>query len=135
MQYWRAMHGAFKSGNLTDFDDFTEAVKSHNPCVLDSAKKPGLFGALTVRLSPVTLADMQAAFDTLSAARRMEEAGMDRAQAEALAETAREAASASRDDLATKSDLAALEARLTWRIFVVVAGANGLLFAALRLLS
>ena len=39
---------------------------------------------------------------------------------------------------ATKSDLAALEARLTWRMVVitlaVVGFANGLLFAALRLI-
>jgi len=81
------------------------------------------------------LATMQATFDTLTAARRLTDAGMPREQAEAVAETARQAAS--REDLVTKADLKAdlanLEARLTWRIFVVVGVVNGLLFAALKL--
>ena len=47
-------------------------------------------------------------FDTLNAMRRLEEAGMDRAQAEATVETMRDAQA----ELATKSDLAALESRL-----------------------
>ena len=47
-------------------------------------------------------------FDTLNAMRRLEEAGMDRAQAEATVETMRDAHA----ELATKSDLAALESRL-----------------------
>ena len=47
-------------------------------------------------------------FDTLDAMRRLENAGMERAQAEATVETIREAQS----ELATKSDLAALESRL-----------------------
>ena len=51
-------------------------------------------------------------FDTLDAMRRLEQAGMDRAQAEATVETMREAQS----ELATKADLrtdlAALESRL-----------------------
>lgn len=77
---------------------------------------------------------MQTTFDALSAARRMEAAGMAREHAEAVAETAREAAHADRDELATKADLAELETRLTWRIFVVVGAVNGLLFAALKLI-
>lgn len=81
------------------------------------------------------LAVMQATFDTLAAARRLEGVGMNRQQAEAVAETAREAASC--ENLVTKADLKAdladLEARLTWRIFVVVGVVNGLLFAALKL--
>ena len=47
-------------------------------------------------------------FDTLDAMRRLEQAGMERAQAEAAVETMREAQS----ELATKADLAALESRL-----------------------
>ena len=47
-------------------------------------------------------------FDTLDAMRRLEQAGMERAQAEASVETIRDAQS----ELATKADLAALESRL-----------------------
>ena len=47
-------------------------------------------------------------FDTLDAMRRLEQAGMERAQAEATVETIRDAQS----ELATKADLAALESRL-----------------------
>ena len=47
-------------------------------------------------------------FDTLSAARKLEAAGIERRHAEAL----REAATADRDDLATKGDLAVLRADL-----------------------
>ena len=47
-------------------------------------------------------------FDTLDAMRRLEQAGMERAQAEATVETMREAQS----ELATKADLAAVESRL-----------------------
>lgn len=45
---------------------------------------------------------MAAAFDSLTAARRMEAAGMDRAQADAVAEELGEAAGADREDLATR---------------------------------
>lgn len=51
---------------------------------------------------------MNSTFDTLDAMRRLENAGMDRAQAEATVETIREA----QGEFATKSDLAALESRL-----------------------
>ena len=47
-------------------------------------------------------------FDTLDAMRRLEDAGMERAQAEATVETIRDAQA----ELATKADLAALETRL-----------------------
>ena len=47
-------------------------------------------------------------FDTLDAMRRLEQAGMERALAEAAVETIREAQA----ELATKADLAALESRL-----------------------
>ena len=61
-----------------------------------------------------------AAFDTLSTARKLEAAGVERRQAEAhaeaLREAVREAVSADREALATKADLdaklAALETRL-----------------------
>ena len=62
---------------------------------------------------------MAAAFDTLTAARRMEKAGMKREQAEAVAEAVRSAAKADLENLATrgdvatvKSDLAAVKAEL-----------------------
>ena len=47
-------------------------------------------------------------FDTLTAARELEAAGIERRQAQAIAEGMRRAASADRGDLATKADLAAL---------------------------
>ena len=57
-----------------------------------------------------------ATFDTLTTARKLEAAGVERRQAEAHAEALREAVSADRDALATKADLdaklAALETRL-----------------------
>ena len=94
---------------------------------------------------------MIAAFDTLSAARRMEDAGMKREQAEAVAEAVRSAAGADRDDLATKADLADVKAELKAdsaslraelvdrmqsgerRMYAAVFGVGGLLFAALKL--
>ena len=44
-------------------------------------------------------------FDTLDAVRELEAAGFTREQAEATAKTMRDAASASRSDLATRADL------------------------------
>lgn len=80
------------------------------------------------------------AFDSLSAARRLKEAGLEQGPAEAIAETMREATVANREDLATKSDLAALEARLRAemvtignRNLVATLVALGVLFAALKL--
>ena len=46
-----------------------------------------------------------AAFDTLSASRDLEDAGMERRQAEAVAHAVASAGAAGRDDLATKADL------------------------------
>ena len=84
------------------------------------------------------LSAMPVAFDTLSAAKRLADAGIDRDHAEAIAETAREAMDATCGDLVTKKDLkaglAAQDARLTWRMVVIVFGMGGLLFAALRLI-
>ena len=64
-------------------------------------------------------------FDTLSAARKLEAAGVERRQAEAAVSMVRDAVGADRDALATKADLdaklAALEARLTWRLVGIAA--------------
>ena len=73
-------------------------------------------------------------FNPLATARELEAAGIERRQAEAIAEGMREAADAAagadREALATKTDLAevradlaSLEARLTWRL-VGIAAAN-----------
>ena len=73
-----------------------------------------------------------ATFDTLTAARELEAAGVERRQAEAIAEGMRRAAGADRAELATKADLAGvrdelradlagLEARLTWRLVGIAA--------------
>ena len=51
-----------------------------------------------------------AAFDTLETMRDLEAAGVERAQAEAIAGAVRKAAVADRDALATKADIAHLEA-------------------------
>ena len=81
------------------------------------------------------------AFDTLGIARGLEAAGVERRQAEAHAEALRKASTASLEYLATKADLAtlrtevaALEARLTQRLYAVVFAAvlaNGLIAGAL----
>lgn len=79
-------------------------------------------------------------FDSLSAARRLREAGLEQGPAEAIAETMREAAAANREDLATKADVAALEVGLKAemsamgnRVIVIVLIALGTLLAALKL--
>ena len=51
-------------------------------------------------------------FDALTAARELESAGIERRQAEAIAQGMRRAASADREQLATKADLAELRADL-----------------------
>ena len=82
-----------------------------------------------------------AAFDTLEAARRLRDAGLEQDHAEAIASMGREAAQMDRDELATKADLfatrtgleaqlAALEARLTWRMV----GLAALIIAAVKLI-
>lgn len=79
-------------------------------------------------------------FDSLSAARRLKEAGFEQGPAEAIAEMIHEAAAANREDLATKADVAALEVGLKAemsatgnRVIVIVLIALGALFAALKL--
>ena len=83
------------------------------------------------------------AFDTLSVARDLEAAGIERRQAEAHAEALRQAVSADRDELATKADIADLKAdmlKVAIGIAVGVVIANATLtavfvFGALRLLQ
>lgn len=73
-------------------------------------------------------------FDTLAAARELTDAGMDRRQAEAVAAAIR----AGQGDVATKADLATLEARLearlTWRMVLIAGAQAGLIVAPLKLL-
>lgn len=84
-----------------------------------------------------------ATFDALGTAHALEGAGMERRQAEAVAAACRDAAGMHGADVATKADIAAavaplatraelavLEARLTWRVVGIVIGTNGV-FAAL----
>ena len=86
-----------------------------------------------------------AGFDALGAVQALEGAGMDRRQAEAVAAISRAAAESGRGDLAAKADLsaaisklegriAALEARITWRMVAIVGAINALTVALLRLL-
>ena len=67
----------------------------------------------------------EAAFDTLAAARSLKDAGVKPEHAEAIANAVREAANASREELATKSDLTALELRLTNKLYAVAIGIVG----------
>ena len=69
-------------------------------------------------------------FDTLDAMRRLEQAGMERAQAEATVETIREAQS----ELATKADLSDLRSELAAvesRLLVAIAELRADLYRAL----
>ena len=61
---------------------------------------------------------MAAAFDTITAVHRLEDAGLSREAAEAI----------------TAGDLEALEVRMTWRIIGIVIAANVLLLAAFKLI-
>lgn len=93
-----------------------------------------------------------AAFDTLAAAEALQDAGLDAEKAKAIIATARAAAGAGREELATKTDIAdlkvelaelraefkadiaALETRMTWRMMGVMAAllaAQGALIVAL----
>ena len=79
-------------------------------------------------------------FDTLAAAKTLREAGFENRQAEAVAGVMRHAVGADHDTLATKADLAALEARLyraLWMqgagIVAVMAALIAALIAALEL--
>ena len=70
-------------------------------------------------------------FDTLAAARTLENAGMDASQAEAVTETIRTAVD---QNAATKADLGELKEALTWRVFLIVGGLLALATALDRLL-
>ena len=61
-------------------------------------------------------------FDTLTAAKTLRGAEFDERQAEAIATVVRRAPSADRSDLATKADLAELEARITRALWLQAAG-------------
>ena len=74
------------------------------------------------------------AFDTLAASRDLEAAGMERRQAEAVAEVTAQAAGAGRGELATKADLAAGLARLEARMYLALVGVIFAILAADRLL-
>ena len=76
----------------------------------------------------------EAAFDTLAAARALKDAGVEPEHAEAIANAVREAANASREELATKADLAALELRLTNKLYAVAIGIAGVTVAAVKLI-
>ena len=88
-----------------------------------------------------------AAFDTLTTARELEAAGVERRQAEAIAGAVRQAVSADRGELATKADLDTaiadlkadmLKVAIGVAIGVVIANATltaVLVFGALRLLQ
>ena len=89
-------------------------------------------------------------FDTLAAARTLEDAGLTSKQAEAVTATIRTAiaeGTATKADIAdlrgdltamraeARADLAALETRLTWRMFAVVGGLLALVTALDRLIG
>ena len=78
-------------------------------------------------------------FDTLAAARTLESAGMEPDQAAAVTETIRSAFTegvATRFDLAElRRDLAAMEARLTWRMVLIAGVATAFATALDRLLA
>ena len=66
--------------------------------------------------------------DTHSIARSLSEAGLPPAQVNAITDGIRNAAEQpSRDRLATREDLAALEARLTWRLVGAMAAIGAIL--------
>lgn len=82
---------------------------------------------------------MAATFDTLAAARDMENAGLSREASEAVVDAIRAgqgefATKAGLDALrnATQADLAAVEARMTWRIVLALAAQAGLIVAPLK---
>ena len=84
---------------------------------------------------------MPAAFDSVAAVRRLEDAGLSREAAEAITAGDLEASKAGHDAPATKADLAALradlaalETRMTWRIVGFVIAANSVLVAAVKLM-
>lgn len=65
---------------------------------------------------------MSESFNTLTAAKARRGAEFDERQAEAITTVVRHATSADRDELATKTDLAELEARITRALWLQTAG-------------
>lgn len=79
---------------------------------------------------------MATAFDTLTAARELEDAGLKREHAEAVAKVAGEAAEASRNELATKADL--YQALYKFAVGIVIANAGvaiAIVFALSKVLA
>ena len=72
-------------------------------------------------------------FDTLEIVRDLEAAGVERRQAEAHAEAMAKAANAGHGELATKTDMANLETRLTVRFIGIAVGQVALIVALLKL--
>ena len=73
-------------------------------------------------------------FDALAAARDIEAAGLERAQAEAIAGAVRQAAGADRGELATKADLANLRADLYRALWIQTGAIAGAIVAAVIVL-
>ena len=73
-----------------------------------------------------------ATFDTFATARKLEEAGLDTTQVEAVTEAIRAAVT---QGVATKADLEQLRADLTWRMVLVVGALLALATAVDRLLG
>ena len=67
--------------------------------------------------------------DTLAASRRLTGAGIKPEHADAIVDAVRQAADTPAD-MATKADLAALEARLTWRFAGAMLAQTGVILAA-----
>ena len=68
-----------------------------------------------------------ATFDTCAAAKALREAGFDEGQAEAAVAMVRDAVT---EGVATKADIAALKAELTWRMVILA----GVVIAAVKLI-
>ena len=79
-----------------------------------------------------------ATFDTHEAVKALSEAGLNERQAEAITATVRDAVTegvATKADIAdVRADLAALEARLTWRIVTIAVAVAGVAIAVLKML-
>ena len=71
--------------------------------------------------------------DTLSISKKLKGAGMNEPQAEAVAEAIHGSFKEATGNLATKEDLSELEARLVWRLFLLITGTAGLALAITRL--
>ena len=71
------------------------------------------------------------AFDTLKAAKTLKEAGFEEAQAEAVVAAV---GGAMGENVATKADLAALEARLYRHLWIMAAGIVGVTVTLMKLI-